>query len=208
MMEIFEVIAKVAGPEVLAALAAFFTAAAPAILAFRKNKKARLTWSADSSEPKDETLQRRGSRLIVGYAVILVIFGAITVIHYWDMIKQQQDTAFSGVGLVLAMVGGMFVQVLTANYKAGDPLFHVTTSQLVYPLLFSPIVFYPVWMLHAGASNQGSNHVFAFYAAFLDGFFWESIVSSAKPRNSEPKKLPRNPRHKREKNAPITAQPV
>lgn len=219
-MFILELIARLAGPEVLAVFAALLTALGPAVLAFRKGK-GHVIWSSGSPEPVNEpgeskesgtevtyasapiqrkigpkgrTPDSRGSTMLASYAVVLVIFGTIATIHYWDLIKQREDLAFTMGGLLLSMIAGMFVQVITSNYKASSPLFHVTSSQLMYPLLFSPIVFYPVWALSTG----GSQHLFAFYAAFLDGYFWESVVSSAKPPNNDhPTGKPRGHRRNR-----------
>jgi len=181
---ILEVLAKAIAPDVLAALAAIITALAPAILAVHKNAKGKVTWKGAPREPTDETVESHGSKVLGGFAIILIAFGAIAIAHYWEIIKQREDLAFTVIGLLLTMVGGMFVQVLTANYKSGSPLFQVTASQLAFPLLFSPIVFYPVWAL----TTSGSQHLFSFYAAFLDGYFWESVVSSAKPPNHQPRK--------------------
>ena len=54
--------------------------------------------------------------------------------------------------VIVAMIGGMFAQVLAANYRARRRLFEVSRDRLLYPLLFSIVVFYPVWAL--GASSK------------------------------------------------------
>ena len=84
-----------------------------------------------------------------------------------------------GVWLFLAMAGGMFVQVLTSNYRTGKGLFDVAASQLIYPLLFSIIIFYPIWAI----ATSGTNNFFAIYAAFMNGFFWETVVANAQLPN-------------------------
>jgi hypothetical protein len=81
------------------------------------------------------------------------------------------------------MAAGMFVQVLTTNYRHERPLLEVTPAQLVFPLLFSPIVFYPIWLV-GGDRGPGA---FPFYAAFLNGYFWQSVVSAVKaPPTTQP----------------------
>lgn len=265
-MFFIELIGRLAGPEVLAALAALFTALGPAIMALAKRRETQDTLetsalpesrtdapgshsveelelvtreqsgeatespnstrvhyyhaeaaalsgelrlpvprAATKSESTEELTtaasQNRGAKMLVCYAILLAIFGLITAIHYWNAIKQREDLAFTMIGLLLTMVAGMFVQVITSNYRASTPLFHVTASQLAYPLLFSPIVFYPVWALTTG----GSQHLFAFYAAFLDGYFWESVVSSAKPVAVE---APAGRSGRRRRKAPVAAQPA
>jgi hypothetical protein len=47
---------------------------------------------------------------------------------------------------------------------------------LIFPILFSVIVFYPIWSI-ATTNPRG---FFVFYAAFLNGYFWENVVSSIK----------------------------
>ncbi len=86
------------------------------------------------------------------------------------------------------MIAGMFVQGLAANYRAGRKLWDVTASQLVFPLLFALIVFYPIWALTASSSRS----LFSFYAAFLNGYFWESVVTATKnPNLTNPAVSPR-----------------
>lgn len=117
-----------------------------------------------------------GQRILLAFGMIVFVFGIVTVIQYWDRITQYEDTIYYVVWLFLTMIAGMFVQVLSSNYTSGRPLFAVAPSQLVYPLLFALIVFYPVWAVAASAPQN----LFSFYAAFLNGFFWETAVSNAR----------------------------
>lgn len=117
-----------------------------------------------------------GQTVLVSFAGLVLIFGGATVWRYWDAVTTYQDTLYYVGWLVITMVAGMFVQVLSANYRLGRPLFDVTASQLVYPLLFALVVFYPVWAIGASAPRN----LFSFYAAFLNGFFWETVVSNAR----------------------------
>jgi hypothetical protein len=80
------------------------------------------------------------------------------------------------------MIAGMFVQVLASNYREGNPLFAIEFGRLMFPLLFSLVVFYPIWSLAAGAPQN----LFVFHAAFLNGYFWESVVSAARAPTSTP----------------------
>lgn len=142
----------------------------------------RVTRSVDPSQPPKPPMPA-GQKVLVGFAVIVAVFGLLMIVRYWSFLKQNQDVVFFAVGLFLTMIGGMFVQVVVANYKAGHPLFDVTASQLIFPLLFSIIVFYPIWAIGTGSEKS----FFAFYAAFLNGYFWETVVASAKvpaPKNS------------------------
>jgi drug/metabolite transporter (DMT)-like permease len=117
-----------------------------------------------------------GLRVLVGFAFVLICFGALAVLKYWDRILASSDDFMFAGGLFLMMVAGMFVQALAANYRAGRPLFDITATQLIFPLLFAVVVFFPIWTL---AANSPRN-LFPFYAAFLNGYFWESVVSAAK----------------------------
>jgi hypothetical protein len=116
-------------------------------------------------------------QLLLTFAGIVLYFGGSATIHYWHQISFAADKFYLALGLFLTMVGGMFVQVITGNYRVGAvSLFTVTTAQLIYPLLFSPIVYYAIWAV-ASSSSAG---VFSFYAAFLNGYFWQSVVTSAR----------------------------
>lgn len=114
--------------------------------------------------------------MLLPFAGVVLVFGAATVWRHWDELTTSQDTLYYVGWLFIAMVAGMFVQVLSATYRAGRPLFDVTASQLTYALLFALVVFYPVWAIGASAPHT----LFSFYAAFLNGFFWETVVSNAR----------------------------
>jgi hypothetical protein len=117
-----------------------------------------------------------GQVVLMLFAALVLIFGAITAWRYWPTIKSNPDQLFYVTWLFITMVAGMFVQVLSSNYRGGRPLFDVSASQLVYPLLFALVVFYPVWAISASAPHN----LFSFYAAFLNGFFWETVVANAR----------------------------
>jgi hypothetical protein len=116
------------------------------------------------------------------FAVVVVVFGIITAWRYWERIKQNDELLIYGGWLFIAMVFGMFVQVIASNYRAGKPLFHVSAAQLIFPILFSLIVFYAVWVT-ASTAPPG---LFSFYAAFLNGYFWESVVNTTRLPNTDP----------------------
>ena len=120
----------------------------------------------------------RNARIVlIVFAIAVCSFGIFTLVRYWNVLKQNEDALYFSIWLFFAMVAGMFVQVLAHNYRSGNPLFHVEASQLIFPLLFSIIVFYPIWAIGVSATHS----FFSIHAAFLNGYFWESIVSSAQP---------------------------
>ena len=122
----------------------------------------------------------RGRLVLLAFVAIVAVFGLSSAVYYWPVIRANRADLYYGVWLFFTMVAGMFVQVVAANYRSQKPLFHVDASQLIFPLLFSLVVFYPIWSLAADAPRN----LFAFHAAFLNGYFWESIVSSAKPKTA------------------------
>jgi hypothetical protein len=119
---------------------------------------------------------------LIAFALIVIVFGLFTAVFFRQALFAHPDEIIFAVWLVLAMIGGMLAQVVAANYRAHNELFSVSRDRLLYPLLFSVIVFYPVWAL-AASSTRG---FFAIHAAFLNGYFWESIVSAAKPPKKNP----------------------
>src|SRR3954471_18560776 len=78
-----------------------------------------------------------GATVLAGFAIIALIFGGFVLFWYRKTLFANADTVFFAAGLFLTMVGGMFVQVISANYRGGRPLFDVTASQLIFPLLFA-----------------------------------------------------------------------
>jgi len=120
---------------------------------------------------------KQGAPYLIGFAVVVVLFGAFNLFHYRHDLMARTDDVLFYVWLVLAMIAGMFVQVVAANHRARRALFSVSRDRLVFPLLFSIVVFYPIWALAASSPHS----FFAVHAAFLNGYFWESIVSAAKP---------------------------
>ena len=119
----------------------------------------------------------KGGAVLAVFAVLVLTLGLVTGIRYWPHLSKHQDDLFFWGWLFLTMIFGMFVQVLSINRREGRPLFTVEASQLVYPLLFSIIAFYPVY----GVGTSSPHTFFSFYAAFLNGFFWETTVTNAKP---------------------------
>jgi len=123
-----------------------------------------------------------GAKFLLWFLVVVVAFGAFSLYRYWPMVTENADTLMLAAGLLLTMAAGMVVQVLASNYRAGRELLDVQASQLIFPMLFALIVFYPIWTLAASSPRN----LFAFYAAFLNGYFWESVVSTAKAPTPQP----------------------
>lgn len=164
-------------PFALAAL--LITVASPVLTVVSKN--------LHKSQVTKKTLGRKrasnnsGRNVLIVFTAAVVAFGAFTLFRYWEEVVRNQHQLIFGVWLFLFMVAGMFVQVLVTNYRAGNPLLAVTGTQLVFPVLLSPIVFYVIWPT-AAASPEG---YFAVYCAFLNGYFWESTVSKVNPPGGE-----------------------
>lgn len=125
----------------------------------------------------DEHAANSGRNILYAFAVVVGLVGAFSLYHYWGQIFRSMDDVLYVVWLVLTMFFGMFVQVLYSAYRERRRLDDVTKTQLIVPLLFSIVVFSPIWSI-ATSSQRG---FFVFQAAFLNGFFWESLVTAAKP---------------------------
>ncbi|MFN7941596.1 MAG: hypothetical protein U0X73_08335 [Thermoanaerobaculia bacterium] len=115
-------------------------------------------------------------RMLMAFTGVCGSFAIVTLLRHWTAIVDHLDDAIFIAWCFLAMVAGVLVQVLTSQHKEGKPLFKVPLSRLLFPLLFAPIVFYPVWSLAASAPQN----FFVLHAAFLNGYFWESVVAAAK----------------------------
>jgi hypothetical protein len=141
------------------------------ILSRREIRNRTLNGEQPDKSPKS------GYILLSVFTFIALAFGLLTLILYWDVVSRNKDLIIFGIGLFIVMVIGMFVQVLISSY-ADHRAFSVTASQLVFPVLLSPIVFYAVWTAAASAPKG----YFVIYCAFLNGYFWESAVSKVKPQ--------------------------
>lgn len=137
----------------------------------RAKRRARGKGGAKVSKPMSTS-----RKVLVYFAVVVGIFAILTLRRYWLALRENEDIIYFAVWLFIAMVAGMFVQVLSSNYRSGKPLFEVKPDQLIFPLLYALVVFYPIWAIGASAPKS----LFSFYAAFLNGYFWETVVSSAK----------------------------
>jgi hypothetical protein len=115
------------------------------------------------------------------FAGVVIIYGLLVLIVHRNALKEYEDLAMLAIGLFISMLAGMFVQVIAANHRADRPIFSVTNSQLTYPVLFSVIVFYPIW----ASASHSSNIAFSIYASFMNGYFWESVVASARRPDGE-----------------------
>jgi len=135
------------------------------------------TQSTDLPVTKSTWSLSPAQKVLGAFAIIVIIYGILILRRYWHVLKDNEDSVYFALGLFLTMIAGMFVQVLASNYKLGNPLLRITASQLIFPLLFSIIVFYPIWAIAASATHS----FFSIHAAFLNGYFWESVVSSAHP---------------------------
>jgi len=165
-------------PELTEAVTALVTAggAALKLLFGTKTSQARERAFEETPGRPEGPKWSPAQRLLVSFASLVVIYGAIAVLHFWPWIQLHGDLLVAASGIFLMMVLGMFVQVVSSNFKNGRELLDISMSQLVYPMLFAPIVYYPIWIV----SSSNSFHAFSWYAAFLNGFFWESVVSSAR----------------------------
>jgi hypothetical protein len=124
----------------------------------------------------------QGAKVLIAFAALVVLFGILTVYRYWSLFREHEGDLWFWAWLFLTMVFGVFVQVLANNHRQNLPPFRVEVSQLLYPLLFSILIFYPVWGIAASAPRN----FFSFYGAFLNGYFWQNVVATAKPPTPPP----------------------
>ena len=125
---------------------------------------------------RTEHIWSPAAKILIPFLCFVILFGLLTLVQYWDSIRKNKDGAYFATWLFSFMIAGMFAQVLATNHKSGKALLAVSVSELVFPLLFSVIVYYPIWAIAATAPRN----FFPLYAAFLNGYFWESVVSAAR----------------------------
>ena len=116
--------------------------------------------------------------VLIAFSVAVAVLAAASLVYLWSWLLAHTETMLFGAWLFAFMVAGMFVQVIAENRKQDTALFNVTAGQLIFPLLYSVVVFYPIWIL----ASKADSAFFSLYAAFLNGYFWRTIVSTAKPQ--------------------------
>ena len=123
-------------------------------------------------------------KFLLGLSAVVFVFGISTTIRYWSSIMANLDMLIFSGWLFVTMLFGMAVQVIATNYRTKGKLFDaISWDQIIFPILFSVVVFYPIWAL----STTSPKSFFVIHAAFLNGYFWESIVSAAKAPGSSDK---------------------
>ncbi|MGD0038662.1 MAG: hypothetical protein ABSC53_15355 [Bacteroidota bacterium] len=113
----------------------------------------------------------------VRLAKFIACITILTIVYYWKILIYNFETILCFTWLFIIMVAGMLVQVISSNYHDKSHLLNISISQLVYPILFSIITFYPLWAY----STTAPINYYSFYSAFMNGFFWKTVVSSSKP---------------------------
>jgi hypothetical protein len=139
----------------------------------RKPESIKVLMAGDTVQ---RTRYQPATLILSVFALVVLAFGLLTAFLNWEKVIAEKDSLFFGAWLFLAMVGGMFAQVLWTNTKEGSDFSNVSASQLLFPLLFSIMVFYPIWAVGTSASNN----FFAIYAAFVNGYFWKTVVANTK----------------------------
>ncbi|MCT3897357.1 hypothetical protein HZQ13_04520 [Elizabethkingia anophelis] len=158
-----------------------------AISSLLKSKKELNKIYNDKSEKNKTTtliLNKKigGKPLVLKFfAIVIVCYIVILIFLKWDIIKISKDNILLYSGLFLMMCFGMFVSVIRRNYKKGKNLFDVKDSDLIYPTLFSVLVFYPLLVL----VDTESNLQLVIYTAFLNGFFWKTFVAEEEEDNKD-----------------------
>lgn len=129
----------------------------------------------DYSPRNIESTTKSKPKVLKVFVIVALLYLILTIALNWDNIVITRNTILLYVGLFLMMCGGMFVSVIRKNYKDDKELFDVRDSDLIYPLLFSVFVFYPLLIM----VDTEQNSKLLFYTAFLNGYFWKTIVTEA-----------------------------
>jgi len=144
----------------------------PADLDFKDRKRPEHTFIV---REESSILPQKPKKSIVLkiFAILIATYLIIAIILNWDKVIMTKEKLLIYIGLFLIMCGGMFVSVISKNYTAQKSLFDVTDSDLLYPLLFSVFVFYPLLIM----VDTEQNSKLLFYTAFMNGYFWKTIVT-------------------------------
>lgn len=117
------------------------------------------------------------TRFLQGFLLVCIVFAIVILLIYRDSLPGLRDHIVIGVALYLLMVGGMLAGTIKKNYEKTKSLTKgPEVEELWPPIILSPLAFFPVWL-----SKTDEKLAAAFYAAFLNGFFGEELVSALKP---------------------------
>lgn len=149
--------------------------------------------STKSQRPSDQQfrtpshfphLSRGAAIAVIVSTVFVLLFAAATGFHYRSVIRGEFDSVVFMSWLFITMVAGMMARLISTQCRSSKPQAKITGIQLALPLMFSLVVFYPIWTMATAEEHT----FFSFYSAFLNGFFWESVVSNAQfPKEPKPK---------------------
>jgi hypothetical protein len=125
--------------------------------------------------------------LIAVYALIFLLTGVLLLLinnaddssPLWlTMLARNHGLVFVW-HLCCWMVTGMLANYYWDLANQGKNASHMQVERVVLPLLVSPIVFYPTYMLWLSSSSQ--SYILFEVIAFQNGFFWQALFAKARP---------------------------
>jgi hypothetical protein len=105
--------------------------------------------NADDASPLWLTLLARNHGLVFVWHLCCWMVTGMLANYYWDLVNQGKTAA------------------------------SMQVERIVLPLLVSPIVFYPTYMLWLSSSSQ--SYILFEVIAFQNGFFWQALFAKARP---------------------------
>ena len=120
--------------------------------------------------------------ILLVFGVLVLLVATLAAVQYWAWLHSlwsRANVLFS-VSLLLAIVGGVFTSVIAKNYKQKRPFSKVTAFQLLFPLVFVPMVIFAIFVT-GEKIGIGQNPFFGLCAAFTYGYFWERVVEALDP---------------------------
>lgn len=120
--------------------------------------------------------------ILLVYGLLFLLVATVAAVRYRDWLAAllSQGNMLFLASLFLAMAGGMFTSVIAKNYREKRAFSEVTAFQLLFPLVFSPMVFFAIY-LTSGKINLGQDPTFGLCTAFIYGYFWERVVVALDP---------------------------
>jgi hypothetical protein len=91
-----------------------------------------------------------------------------------------------GYNLACCMLAGMIANYFWDLFRAGKPIEAARLTEVLVPLLISPIIFYSLW---SWWPDQKISFLMSLIA-FQNGFFWQVIFSKSGPITSAPSGTP------------------
>lgn len=126
---------------------------------------------------QDLTATGPGEIVLTVFSVVAAIAMAAALWFHWNQIKAQLPGILEAGGALVVLIAGMIARTVMSNLDAGQPPLDGGWLHWLRPLLVSPIVFGSMWF---SLPKEQRSLAFLLYSAFVNGYFWQSVLEGSR----------------------------